>query len=427
MKQKETTKEYTASAVSSHYLYTGNTVKPLAAADMVSSRKLEVGTYEVQVSQDKGYYLSRIPDMTVPSVVYGDTPEFAKRVISTYLKRGCNTGVLLEGEQGSGKTMLAKIVSAAMRELGLPTIVINKAYSGPQFNEFMSTIDTPCMVFFDEFEKTYSRSDDKEAVLTFFDGVFDSNKLIICTVNDKDRLSSHMLNRPGRLYYVMNYNRLNNEVIKEYCEDKLDDKSMIDKIVAISSVYGGFNFDMLQALVAEMNMYNCSAADALKYLNIFPSYTKFKTDTAFVAIGINESGLRVSNMLNTYSPPVSLSNPGVSVGFSHYGDEFYTKVKGIMEKGSVSLNDIHELIEQQVSLYKESGYSRIITNTDLVSVDTETGSSLFEGNGCSVLFVPINAEEHKKIVAKVAENNKDKLKKMEQADGYSNRIAAWDN
>ncbi|MGC3005466.1 hypothetical protein ACPF8X_45535, partial [Streptomyces sp. G35A] len=97
----------------SHYLYNGNNVTPMAAANLVSSRTLAVGTYEVQFHPEKGFWLSKIEDMMVPPVIFGDTSDFSKRVIKTFLDRGCNTGVLLEGEQGSGKTMLAKLVSAA--------------------------------------------------------------------------------------------------------------------------------------------------------------------------------------------------------------------------------------------------------------------------------------------------------------------------
>lgn len=124
----------------------------------------------------------------------------------------------------------------------------------------------------DEFEKTYDR-DDQESILTLLDGVFPSKKLFILTCNDKWSVDSHMRNRPGRIYYMIDFTGLDELFIKEYCEDNLQTTQHIEAICKIANMYGEFNFDMLKALVEEMNMYNETPQQALKLLNVKPEFS----------------------------------------------------------------------------------------------------------------------------------------------------------
>jgi hypothetical protein len=124
---------------------------------------------------------------------------------------------------------------------------------------------------FDEFEKTYDR-DEQEAILTLLDGVFPSKKLFMLTTNDKYRVDYHMRNRPGRIFYMLDFKGLDPEFIREYCQDNLQNTGHIDKIVNISGLFAEFNFDMLKALVEEMNRYDESPQEALRMLNAKPEF-----------------------------------------------------------------------------------------------------------------------------------------------------------
>ena len=75
----------------------------------------------------------------------------------------------------------------------------------------------------DEFEKTYTKEGKnyQAKILTLFDGVYSSKKLFLLTCNDKSKMDSHMLNRPGRLYYLLEFHGLDQAFIREYCEDNL--------------------------------------------------------------------------------------------------------------------------------------------------------------------------------------------------------------
>jgi hypothetical protein len=81
-----------------------------------------------------------------------------------------------------------------MAKQGVPTIVINAPWCGDKFNTLIQSIQQPCIVMFDEFEKVYS-SEEQEAMLTLLDGIYSSKKLFLLTSNDKWRVDSHMRNR----------------------------------------------------------------------------------------------------------------------------------------------------------------------------------------------------------------------------------------
>jgi len=137
----------------------------------------------------------------------------------------------------------------------------------------MQMIEQPCMVLFDEFEKVYD-SDDQEKALTLLDGVFPSKKLFVLTCNDKWRIDQHMRNRPGRLYYMLDYKGLDANFIVEYCNDNLKPALLehTEKLCQIASLFAQFNFDMLKATVEEMNRYNEGPEDALRMLNVKPEF-----------------------------------------------------------------------------------------------------------------------------------------------------------
>ena len=131
-------------------------------------------------------------------------------------------------------------------------------------------IQQPTIVVFDEFEKVYNEQDQKTKMLTLLDGVYPSKKLFVMTCNDKWMLDEHLQNRPGRVYYMIDYTGLDGDFITEYCKDNLSAKEHIPTICSIARVFNAFNFDMLKAMVEEMNRYGESPAEVLEFLNIQP-------------------------------------------------------------------------------------------------------------------------------------------------------------
>lgn len=259
----------------SYFLKSGNTFRVSSKEAMDLHDQLPAGNYVVkEMPMDGPLYLEMIDSFEVKGKKYGDLNKNTDRILNTFMSRPAATGVMLAGEKGSGKSLLAKnLAIEAGARYNIPTIVINAPWVGDKFNSFIQSIEQPVVILFDEFEKVYD-SEDQEKALTLLDGVFPSKKLFILTCNDKWRIDSHMRNRPGRLFYMIDYKGLDTAFIMEYCEDNLkeDLQKYTEKLCQIASLFGQFNFDMLKATVEEMNRYGEAPEEALRMLNVKPEF-----------------------------------------------------------------------------------------------------------------------------------------------------------
>lgn len=254
-----------------YYLKSGNTFRVSSKEAMDLHETLPAGNYVIKADMLGNLYLEEIESFDITGKIYGNTLRHTERILSTFKDRTASTGVMLNGEKGSGKTLLAKNLAFTAAKEGIPTIVINQPWHGDKFNALIQSIEQPCVVLFDEFEKVYD-NEEQEAMLTLLDGVFPSKKLFILTCNDKWRVDAHMRNRPGRIFYMIDFKGLDSDFIREYCEDRLNNKEHIDRMVQIAGTFDQFNFDMLKAAVEEMNRYNETPQEALALLNAKPEY-----------------------------------------------------------------------------------------------------------------------------------------------------------
>ena len=121
-----------------------------------------------------------------------------------------------------------------------------------------------------------------------------------------------MRNRPGRIFYMIDYKGLDVNFIREYCEDNLKNKQHIDSIANISTIFDAFNFDMLKALVEEMNRYNETPQEALRMLNVKQEFDEggafdcvvkdTNTNTDIKTFGFTGNPLRPSGIETDYDP-----------------------------------------------------------------------------------------------------------------------------
>ena len=307
-----------------YFLKSGNTFRVSSKEAMDLHEKLPAGNYTIAQDMMGNFYLEQIDDFEIPAKMYGNTLRHTDRIINTFWERPQQTGVLLNGEKGSGKTLLAKNLSTELAKQGVPTIVINRDWKGDAFFKLLQDIDQPCVVLFDEFEKVYDR-EDQEQILTLLDGVFGSKKLYILTCNDKYRIDSHMRNRPGRIFYLLDFNGLDAAFIREYCEDRLNNKQYIDQICGLTSLFNQFNFDMLKALVEEMNRYNESPSEALEMLNAKIEYD----DGAKFDLKLIDNGVEVEDVCPSQWRGNPLAVAGINVEYDTDPNDDDAEYKGL--------------------------------------------------------------------------------------------------
>lgn len=265
----------------SHFIKYGNKVQVAGDGAIDIGRSLPVGNYIVKKDeQTRTIYLEMSEKFANPSKLYGSTEKQTVRILDTFESRENSTGVMLVGEKGSGKTMLARNICIEAAKRKIPTLIISTAMHGEnqqgmsygtEFNKLVQDVSQPCVILFDEFEKMYNK-EQQEDILSLLDGAFLSKKLFVFTCNDRWRVDANMKNRPGRIFYMIEFHSLEEIFVREYCEDNLNNKEQIDQIIQITSLFSQFNFDMLKALVEEMNRYGETPQEAIRLLNAKPEY-----------------------------------------------------------------------------------------------------------------------------------------------------------
>lgn len=80
------------------------------------------------------------------------------------------------------------------------------------------------------------------------------------------------MNRPGRLFYVIKFTGLNLEFVKGYAEENLKNAAHVEKVCVVAAIFSAFNLDMLKGLIEEMNRYDESPGQSLKWLNVNPEF-----------------------------------------------------------------------------------------------------------------------------------------------------------
>lgn len=245
------------------------------ASDRGTEREdIPAGVYSVEFNPMAGWYLEQAPAPSRPKRLYGDVADRATRILNSYVDRlktpGKNTGVLLSGNKGSGKTMLSAEVAVAAIESGFPVLLIESGITDPSFFKFLNSITQPCVVLIDEFEKKYKDDEEQNALLGLLDGINAGGKLFVLTSN-KSFVSEFLMSRPSRIFYHYRYDKLDEATIQGYCDDNLleESKHQFDNIKTLWDFSTDFNFDVLQCLVEELNRYpDVSFIDCLKVLNI---------------------------------------------------------------------------------------------------------------------------------------------------------------
>ena len=193
------------------------------------------------------------------------------------------------------------------------------------------------------------------------------------TSNDKWRVDSHMRNRPGRIFYMVDFKGLDEAFIREYCYDNLakPDLKTVDTIVNITSVFSAFNFDMLKALVEEMNRYGETPQQAMRILNVKAEFDGGTTYSVEIYKGDRKAD-RTSPSIWNGAP---LSSKEICINW-----RFFSKKKS-------ELNDAPTTLVSPVNDDEDGWGDEDFTTDDLVKFNNKTGQFIFEKNGVTLILV----------------------------------------
>lgn len=218
---------------------------------------LEPGNYEF--SMGKVLCLESMGKFGFPGKLYDIEKPFRDQVLKTFRAHPGNTGVLLQGYKGQGKTICAKLLA---QESNLPVVLIaSRIPIGVDFVSFINSLKTDLVVFVDEFEKlfppSYSNSSEgyhpQDSFLGFMDGAISSKykRLFILTTNDS--VNDKFMNRPSRIRYFKKYEFMDEKVYDMIIEDKLENKKF-EADLRDNVYHTDCTIDLLCSIIDEINI-----------------------------------------------------------------------------------------------------------------------------------------------------------------------------
>lgn len=248
--------------------------------DLKAYDELPVGVYTLHCSQQMGWYMKSRDELEVKEKkIYGNHQIKVEKVLHTYDEFNRNLGIILSGNKGIGKSLFTRLLAIEANKKGLPVLMIEKYIPG--LAGYIQNIDQEIMVMFDEYDKTFGdvnapdgAADPQTELLSVFDGTSTGKKLFVITCNETNKISSYLVNRPGRFHYHFRFENPDSSEVKEYLQDNITDKDnwqYIDAIVAFASRVG-LNYDCLRSIAFEIN-HGESFEDAIKDLNIVNAET----------------------------------------------------------------------------------------------------------------------------------------------------------
>ena len=240
--------------------------------------KLPIGTYTLLFDdRNKNYYLHQIDDIKLPKKIYGDIPDFVRRVCIKYDSVERNLGILAIGSKGGGKSLSARAIAAS---IGLPVIIISEGFDD---GDFISFITDPalgnCVILVDEFDKLYdiNRHDtDSNKILSLLDGPYNTHHIFIFTANEFYRVNHMMKNRPSRIHFLKEFTGLDEDTVQDIGNDLLDNKDWVSELVDISQKMTECTFDTIMSICADSNLYKEPPKTVVKYMNVLIESSQFE-------------------------------------------------------------------------------------------------------------------------------------------------------
>jgi len=225
----------------------------MISPNFVIKEKLPVSIYNVNLVPFTGWVLEPYAEkFSFDYKLYDLQNDFIDHVCKTYNNTTGNLGVLLNGIKGTGKTVTAKELA---NKLNLPVIIVKSFGERNQdLIEYLSSINSDCILFFDEFEKNFDEND--STILQIMDGVYNSgNRKVFLLTTNTMTINDNLIGRPSRIRYVKTFGNLEFKVVKDYLDDNLEDKSCCAEVIEFIDSLTISTIDILKTIVNEINIH----------------------------------------------------------------------------------------------------------------------------------------------------------------------------
>lgn len=327
------------------------------ASNIQTCTELPVDNYLLKFSPGKGFYLEITPKFKLPKKIYGDSEVIAQRYLNTFSNQTNNLGVLLTGLKGTGKSITAKITCY---KSNLPVILITEPFTGDGFKSFLSNISQEAIIFIDEFEKVYYDTGLQNSFLSILDGIFEGKKMFLFTSNEKGKINQYMINRPGRVHYLKEYDALDDTIINDVIADNLIIKENRDGLVEVLNILSNVTMDMLMSLIKEMNLYKETARESIRFLNLKPDSINYNVD-------VYQNNLKLGST-TIHGHPLTTE----SLYFEVYISDISKYKEGAVNHDAIIAQINHKKNKHKASLEGSAQKGKFINNPSEVSETQKT-------------------------------------------------------
>lgn len=234
----------------------------MPASNLSRLEQLPPAIYRFVSPPNHPWFFAAVADrFAFPFRLYETHDEIVGRIIARFTATSGNTGALLNGEKGAGKTVAAQLIANRLIERGLPVLIIDEPIP---LAAVLEAIEQDVVVIFDEFEKTYRKLDEQAAILTTIDGMGRSTfkRLFLFTTNSTS-IDTNFLDRPSRIAYVFQFGRLAAEVVETIVTSELDATraGLRAQLVDFLLDRRTLTIDVARAMTREVNLFGERAFD----------------------------------------------------------------------------------------------------------------------------------------------------------------------
>jgi hypothetical protein len=246
-------------------------------------------------------WLEDIEFFKLPEKIYDTNKTLRDKIKLSYDSYQKNLGILLTGNKGMGKSLMAKMIC---KEMDLPVIIINKKIpQSVNFVKFFNDIKQNYVLFVDEFEKLFnekSYSEDKtdsfhkqEVFLSFMDGVLTNDHKVLFLLTTNESINEFFINRPSRIKFLVEYNELEEELFNMIVDDKLVNKDFKEDLENNVS-FLNLNIDLLISIIEDINLFNVPFSSFANLYNY--KFEQYRYDVHIAENGGTEKWNRTVNL-----------------------------------------------------------------------------------------------------------------------------------